>query len=888
MPINLASPGIKVREVDLTAGRVDPTSDAIGGLVAPFARGPVEDPILIRNENALLNTFSGPSPVDKHYESWMVASSFLAYGSQLRVLRSDSTNLKNANDQGVSLKVKSTDDYNFKGYDESPITGTTVVARNPGSWANGVKVAIIDSYADQILSLNTVSAGDVGIGVSQSAAGKVIAGAGSTSLLDGYFKGIITGVDVATNTANVKFVSHVSAAGTETAIDYTQNGVYKFVTGSGSLTVNAGAATTSATVTRGHLSSSAVSAGVGTAIDAFYLQTSTVLDEAGSADLSSGATSLSVDSISGISTGADKYLVIGNEIISLSAAQISGNTLTGVVRGQFGTSAAAHTDESTVKHFTRYADVGTLSTAIDNDDTLIGITTTADLTSKVNAGGILRLNDAEFVQVGSFLSGGTNSLRDVNAQTDWFDNQTYVVDTRGTTQKWNTIAPRPQTSNYAGSRGSRFDEIHVVVIDGEGKVTGNEGTILEKHIGLSKASDAIISAGSPIHWRKYLYNNSSTIFAGGEPTGTVATGFSSGFTAVSDFGWDQDALESDGTAVIYGAIGAKNLTLSAGKNYDGNSTDNVAGAYTVTVGDLSSGYDILKNKELYNIDFLLMGAANHGKEEAQALANKLIEVAESRQDTLAFISPYRGAFLNDTSTGQSVNMYSGDQITSNILDFYGPISSSSYAIFDSGYKYMYDRFNKVFRYVPLNGDIAGLCARNDANAFPWVSPAGTARGSILNAIKLAYNPDQEQRDTLYSNRINPVMVNAGGGIILFGDKTGLSRSSAFDRINVRRLFIYMEDAISAAARDQLFEFNDEITRANFVNIIEPFLRTIQAQRGIFDFRVICDETNNTGAVVDNNEFVADIFVQPARSINFIGLNFVATRTGVAFEEVVGV
>ena len=888
MPINLASPGIKVREVDLTAGRVDPTSDAIGGLVAPFARGPVEEPILIRNENALLNTFSGPSPVDKHYESWMVASSFLAYGSQLRVLRSDSTLLKNANDQGVSLKVKSTDDYNFKGYDESPITGTTVVARNPGSWANGVKVAIIDSYADQILSLNTVGAGDVGIGVSQSAAGKVIAGAGSTSVLDGYFKGIITGVDVTANTASVKFVSHVSAAGTETAIDYTQNGVYKFVTGSGSLTVNAGAATTSATVTRGHLGSSAVSAGVGTAIDSFYLEKATVLDEAGSADLASGSTSLSVDSIAGISTGANKFLVIGNEIISLSSAQISGNTLTGVTRGQFGTSAATHTDESTVQHFSRYADIGTLSTAIDNDDTLIGITTVSDLTSKVNAGGILRLNDAEFVQVGSFLSGGTNSLRDVNAQTDWFDNQTYVVDTRGTTQKWNAIAPRPQTSNYAGSRGSRFDEIHVVVIDGEGKVTGNEGTILEKHIGLSKASDAIISAGSPIHWRKYLYNNSSTIFAGGEPTGTVATGFSSGFTAVSDFGWDQDVLESDGTAVIYGAIGAKNLTLSAGKNYDGNSTDNVAGAYTVTVGDLSSGYDILKNKELYNIDFLLMGAANHGKEEAQALANKLIEVAESRQDTLAFISPYRGAFLNDTSTGQSVNMYSGDQITNNILDFYGPISSSSYAIFDSGYKYMYDRFNKVFRYIPLNGDIAGLCARNDENAFPWVSPAGTARGSVLNAVKLAYNPDQEQRDTLYSNRINPVMVNAGGGIILFGDKTGLSRSSAFDRINVRRLFIYMEDAISAAARDQLFEFNDEITRANFVNIIEPFLRTIQAQRGIFDFRVICDETNNTGAVVDNNEFVADIFVQPARSINFIGLNFVATRTGVAFEEVVGV
>ena len=273
--------------------------------------------------------------------------------------------------------------------------------------------------------------------------------------------------------------------------------------------------------------------------------------------------------------------------------------------------------------------------------------------------------------------------------------------------------------------------------------------------------------------------------------------------------------------------------------------------------------------------------------------SKCIAVAEARQDAVAFVSPYRGAALNDVGAGttevddRAVTVNSADTITDNVISFYSPVTSSSYAIFDSGYKYMFDRFANTFRYVPLNGDIAGLCARTDANSFPWFSPAGTNRGAILNAVKLAYNPSKTQRDRLYSNRVNPVIFSPGSGIVLFGDKTGFAKASAFDRINVRRLFIYLEDAISAAAKDQLFEFNDEITRTNFVNIVEPFLRDVQAKRGIFDFVVICDETNNTAAVIDNNEFVADIFIKPNRSINFIGLTFVATRTGVSFEEVIG-
>ena len=281
-----------------------------------------------------------------------------------------------------------------------------------------------------------------------------------------------------------------------------------------------------------------------------------------------------------------------------------------------------------------------------------------------------------------------------------------------------------------------------------------------------------------------------------------------------------------------------------------------------------------------------MGSANYAKETAQALANKCISVAELRQDSVACISPYRGAFISDGTVG-SVTVNSDATITDNVLSFYAPVTSSTYGILDSGYKYMYDRFADTFRYVPLNGDIAGTCARNEQVNFPWFSPAGTARGAILNAVKLAYNPSKTQRDKLYSNRVNPVIFSPGAGIVLFGDKTAYGKSSAFDRINVRKLFIYLEDAISAAAKDQLFEFNDEVTRQNFVNTIEPFLRDVQAKRGIFDYVVICDETNNTAAVIDNNEFVADIFIKPNRSINFIGLTFVATRTGVSFAEVIG-
>ena len=719
MPLNLASPGIVVREVDLTVGRIDPTSDAVGAIVAPFAKGPVDVPILVENESDLLQNFGEPYSTDKHYEHWMVASSYLAYGGSLRVVRSDDTDLKNGfAGAASSIKIKSLDDYNNLGYDENTITDVTVAARNPGSWSNGIKVALIDAKADQILVGVSTSVSlpniQVGYGVTQ-AISSTLPGAGTTTTLDGYLKGIITQI-VGTN-AYVKVLSHVSAAGTETAVDYQPSGVYAF-SGSGSVAI--------------HTSGQATSA------------------------------------------GSTSY----------------------------------------------------------------------------------------------------------TSQLDWFDQQSISI-SNNTTIAWNTIADRPSTSSFAAARNSRFDEIHIVVIDDKGAVTGNAGTILEKHLNLSKGEDAEFSVGSPSYWRKYLASNSQYIFGGSEPAGIVTTGFSSGFTLATDNGWDQET-----NSIIFGATGANTLTLGGGKNYNGGTDITASGALTSTIGNLSTGYDLFANSEEYEADFLLMGSANYVKESAQALANKLISVAEERKDAIAFISPHRLSFLNDSTVG-TVTVNSSADITNNVISFYAPITSSSYAVFDSGYKYMYDKFADTFRYVPLNGDIAGLCARNDINNFPWFSPAGTTRGAILNAVKLAYNPSKTQRDRLYSNRINSVIFTPGSGIVLFGDKTGLAKASAFDRINVRRLFIYLENAISAAAKDQLFEFNDETTRSNFVNIVDPFLRDVQAKRGIQDFRVICDESNNTAAVIDNNEFVADIFIKPARSINFIGLTFVATRSGVSFEEIIG-
>ena len=401
----------------------------------------------------------------------------------------------------------------------------------------------------------------------------------------------------------------------------------------------------------------------------------------------------------------------------------------------------------------------------------------------------------------------------------------------------------PGTSPYVSDRSGSGDEIHVVVIDEDGGISGVPGTVLEVFSGVSKAADAKTPQGASNYYPDVIYNQSQYVYwmdhnTSGSNWGSNAAGTT--FTAVNT-----PTLES----------------LSAGA--DGS---------TRTVAELKTAYDKFVDSE--TVDFSLLIA---GKCTATHIDN-LISIAESRKDCVVFASPERADVVNVTNSNTQM---------SNVKSFFDTIASSSYVVFDSGYKYMYDKYNDQFRFVPLNGDIAGLCARTDLTNDTWFSPAGLNRGIIRGAVKLAFNPNQAQRDVLYPARVNPVVTFPGQGTILFGDKTGLSSPSAFDRINVRRLFITMEKAISTASKFQLFEFNDEFTRAQFRNLVEPFLREVQGRRGITDFLVVCDETNNSADVIDRNEFQAEIFVKPNRSINFITLKFVATRTGVAFEEIAG-
>ena len=754
------SPGILVREVDLTVGRADNVLDNIGAIAGPFRLGPIDTPIQVSNEEELIKNFGKPLSTDRQFEYWMSAASFLSYGGVLKVVRADDDDLGNAN-AGVGiasttvigatggLKIENFDDYQENHESD---TSFYYAAKHPGSWANGLKVCQIDDQADQIIGINTTSLEDygctIGAGVTAALTNVVIPGAGTTATFTGHLKGIVTGVSTdATNgdsKFDVKIVSRVSSAGTEFPISYATNSLtnsYK-------------------TTTEG--------AGAGIAATTVFFVNS-----------------------SGINTGAPN---------------------------------AANTAVS------------------------------AEIVTAV----------------------------------DWYDQQTLGLE--NSTVFWKSIAPRPSTNKYASDRGGKNDGIHVAVVDDLGTITGIQGNILEKFVGLSKAKDAVSNVNSPekIYYKDFLANRAENIYAGFNPSQSedtfhntlpVATGFGTGFVAntTAQGLWSQNAQNT-----TFAGIGNVTYSLGGGTDYTSVSGKVPApgenGGMTATLGDLKTAYDTLSNKDEQAVDFLIMGPGLGSRDLSQSKANHLIGIAEARKDCMATIGPHRADLVNiSNSTTQ----------TNNLLEYFSPLTSSSFATFDSGYKYMFDRFNNQFRFVPTNGDTAGLMVRTAIESFPWFSPAGEQRGVINNAIKLAYNPTKDQRDLLYPQRINSFITKPGVGTLLFGDKTALSFASAFDRINVRRLFLTVEQALESAAEAQLFELNDELTRANFRNIVEPFLRDVEAKRGLSGFLVICDTSNNTPDVIDNNEFRADIFLKPARSINFITLTFVATRTGVSFEEVAG-
>jgi hypothetical protein len=728
------SPGVLVREVDLTVGRADNVLDNIGVIAGPFPIGPVDFPIDISTEQDLISVFGKPLSTDSQYEYWMSCSSFLSYGGVMKVVRTAGSTLNNAN-AGVgaasttAIRIDNYDDY-INNHEDA--TNYTYAAKNPGSWGNGLKVCFIDDAADQIIGINTTNPGalgaTIGFGVTAVLSNLTIAGSGSTTSFTGVLKGIITGVSTdATNgssSIDVKILSRVSTAGTTSG--------------------------TETKITYGEGSTSAS-----------YLTTS----------------ALTFVNNSGIATG--------------------------------GSATAAVTPTSV---------------------------------------------------------------------TDWYESQTLGL--TNATIFWRELAPKPTTTQYTDQRQGHGDGLHVVVVDDTGTITGNTGTLLETHLNLSKAVDAVSAVNSPqkIWYEDYLADFSSQIYAGGNPssaadayhgTTPLATGFSTSFTPVTtgDGLWGQSAQ-----GVTFAAIGNKTYTLAGGVDYS------ASGGMKATLGDLMTSYNLFSNKDDVQADYIIMGPSMDARTDTQAKAGFLISLATQRKDCVATIGAHKADLVGVTNTTTQ---------TTNLIKYFSTLASSSYAIFDSGYKYTYDRFNNKFVYIPCNADVAGLMTRTNIVAYPWFSPAGQQRGILNNAIKLAYNPSKAQRDQLYPQRINSIITQPGIGTLLFGDKTALGYASAFDRINVRRLFLTIQQALQRSAEAQLFELNDELTRANFRNIVEPYLRDVQAKRGLFGFLVVCDKTNNTPDVIDNNEFRADIFLKPAKSINFVTLTFVATRTGVSFEEVVG-
>jgi len=437
-------------------------------------------------------------------------------------------------------------------------------------------------------------------------------------------------------------------------------------------------------------------------------------------------------------------------------------------------------------------------------------------------------------------------------------------------KKWSTIAPQPGTSSVTSSKGGKYDEFHIAVVDTQGTVTGNVGEVLETMTYVSKATDAKTSEGTATYWKNYVNEQSKFIYAGDQTfadTGDQQTqaNITSGKTSTAIGNASTNAWFKP---FDFGGNSTEGRVLASGANYDYSTSNKIE---LVDAG-LIAGYDLIKDPEIFgDIDFLVPGKITIAK------AVGLIAISELRRDCITVVSPERSDVVNSNTNSQKVDA---------IIDFFNQLPSTSYAIYDSGYKYIYDKYNDVYRYVPCAADVAGLCINATINAESWFSPAGYNRGGIRNATKLAFSPRQADRDRLYTARVNPISTFPGQGTVLFGDKTALASPSAFDRINVRRLFIELEKNIAQFSKYQLFEINDELTRSGFRAAVEPYLRGVQGRRGIYDFLVVCDTSNNTPDVIDRNEFKAEIYIKPARSINFITITFVATRTGVSFNELI--
>jgi len=911
----LRSPGVIVREKDLTNGRASIANANIAAYVAPFPKGELGAPVTIGSEAELISTFGEPSEANAEY--WLSAVNYLNYGGTLSVVRVDDTLLKNSVARvGNSVDAVSITNSTTNGKYTSapsvtfsaPPAGGTTATGTASLDSNGRVVAVtLTNTGSGYQSAPTVTLGPVGLTAIATAAqgSTATAEADGTNLSAGALTGTLTVTDGGTGYSSAPTITVSGGGGDPTGVVTTPTIVNGVIT---AITITGGT---------GYTSAPTITIDAPTGLEVTLTSGGTNYDPAATynVNVSGGVASptfsgtLTING-SGVATGisvtnfgnysdftgltvvigapgvtatatatiaADPIKIANNEVYE---ASYSGNTNGWIyaarTAGTWGNGIRICTIDAGPQQSLELTPL-TGQNAFTEADFAVGDTVAIgskkgeilDVTTNANGNVLLHVvlldtanSDAylpspsaaqEFAAGDSVTSGSvTTAVLSVANGEAWYASKKLY---EGSSVSWNSIAARPRSTqdaiDFYGSDAAR-DAIHVAVVDTTGSVSGAKDTILESFTYASKARNARGPQGGTNYYKDVVSDSSAYVYVG---------------DTVYEYQERTEAFKPKGSV---------SYALANGVSYALNGEQ-----YNVGVADLNAGYDLFRQVETVTIDYLLMGPSAGTENDTKAKMSNLASIAAERKDCIAFASPHKGNIISSSGT-----ILQNSDIVSNIKSFFAEAASTSYLVLDSNYKYVYDRWSDRYRYIPCNTDVAGLVASTSINNEPWFSPAGFSRGAIRNVAKLAWNPSKTDRDELYSNRINPIAVFPGQGAVLFGDKTALATPSAFDRINVRKLFLVVEKAIEDAAKAQLFEINDETTRSIFKGIVEPFLRDVQSRRGIYDFLVVCDETNNTPSVIDANEFQAEIYIQPARSINYITLTFVATRTGINFSEII--
>ena len=928
------SPGVVVLERDLT-NSVNATVDNVAAVVGTFEKGPVEEVRVISNERQLIEEFGKPN--DYNYEYWFSAAQFLLYGGSVKVVRAANDTLKNAIDTAqitlatfaatdTTLTVTDATDIDvndlLKINDEiikvTAVSGTDLTVDR----AQLATTAVLHPASSQITLIEPGTSSPIdNAGSTISASATTIPVTSQATLgatVNGYIRiddEILQVTAISTNDLTVTRAALGTAAAAHTdGVDVTK------------LTVTTNKTTVNETTVTG------VAAPIIKNLDEYEAVTESAANNWKWAARSPGSYGNSIRVVM-TDAGPDQVLLMGappsgaerkflpgkrvvvsstnsratiyNYIIELTLE--AGDSLEGSFEaGNFfvaGSGAGnSYTTDIAGEILAYDAKMRKLQVSIDHDNTTDFLKVADKIQEKANNGGsagavtgdeaiitgvqrklmVVIDDDASPFLVNQdllssdTLSGDENAgvpALNIDALSGEYESREYDYN-----QKWSSIARRPGTSQYAADRGGHHDLMHILVIDGDGGITGVPGSVLEKFLDVSKASDAKSPQGANIYYKDVIKAQSKYLFWGSHETG-LAMDLSS--TTVDSVGLAAtnrhfDPFKSSTAILAKDGAGAAVLSTKNSSTIKYSLRGGVDG-YTAQRDKLFDSYDLFSDPETEEVDYILMGPAMSNDIDSTAKAQKCIDIAATRKDAMAFISPPRASVI-----GVSNN----NDIVEKTIEFFDGLSSSSYAVFDNNYKYIYDKYNDKYRYLPCNADVAGLTLSTALNQEPWFSPAGFTRGQLRNAVKLAYSPLKDQRDRLYASRVNPIVAFPGQGIVLFGDKTALATSSAFDRINVRRLFLVIEKAIATAAKSQLFELNDEFTRQGFKNVVDPYLRGVQSRRGVVDYLVVCDRSNNPDDAIDRGEFFAEIFVKPTRSINFITLQFTATRTGASFSEIV--